>query len=168
MKRLLILAVVLLAATGAQAQSLLGNWVTNIEIEEGQNVQLYFIFKEATFQMKVVTKVETDEMGMIVVSADIPGVYSRDGQMLMMTMNSERADARIDKMQFKPEFQKLIDENPETKKMVTNSFMDVVKEIRDELCKELGEGVNLEIVELTRTKLVLRESGDDLTFTRVK
>ncbi|SEM97641.1 hypothetical protein SAMN04487902_105253 [Prevotella sp. ne3005] len=168
MKRLLILAVVLLAATGAQAQSLLGNWLTNLDVEEGQTVQLYFNFADATFNMKVVTKVETDEMGMIVVSADMPGVYSRDGKTLLMSMNSERADARIDKMVFKPEFQKLIDENPETKKMVTNTFMDVVKEIRDELCKELGEGVNLEIVELTRTKLVLRESGDDLTFTRVK
>ena len=168
MKRLLILAVVLLAATGAQAQSLLGNWLTNLDVEEGQTVQLYFNFADATFNMKVVTKVETDEMGMIVVSADMPGVYSRDGKTLVMSMNSERADARIDKMVFKPEFQKLIDENPETKKMVTNTFMDVVKEIRDELCKELGEGVNLEIVELTRTKLVLRESGDDLTFTRVK
>ena len=168
MKRLLILAIVLLAATGAQAQSLLGNWLTNLDVEEGQTVQLYFNFADATFNMKVVTKVETDEMGMIVVSADMPGVYSRDGKTLLMSMNSERADARIDKMVFKPEFQKLIDENPETKKMVTNTFMDVVKEIRDELCKELGEGVNLEIVELTRTKLVLRESGDDLTFTRVK
>ena len=158
----------MLAATGAQAQSLLGNWLTNLDVEEGQTVQLYFNFADATFNMKVVTKVETDEMGMIVVSADMPGVYSRDGKTLLMSMNSERADARIDKMVFKPEFQKLIDENPETKKMVTNTFMDVVKEIRDELCKELGEGVNLEIVELTRTKLVLRESGDDLTFTRVK
>ena len=171
MKKLFLLALVLMVSIGIHAQSLLGEWKTDIPVGDDQKVQAFFEFDEVKFLMKISARIENDEAGIIVVSADIPGVYSREGSSLVIRPDGSRANARVDKMELKPDIQKAIEEMPELKEQLTNTITESIKELRDELAKGLGnDDASTEIVELTATKLVLRDSNseEDIVFTRVR
>ncbi|MCR5679753.1 MAG: lipocalin family protein [Prevotella sp.] len=167
-KRIVIFALMLMAAVGMQAQSLNGTWKTTMT-EDGQKMDFYFIFTQSTLNMKGVVSMDDPEVGKIVVSVKVPCTYTRNGNKLNVKTNPGQAKLNIDKMEFTPEIAGAIGQSPELKKMIEDQMKQAMESSKGEIVDGFPSGGELSIVTLTSTKLSLRdETGETIDFTKVR
>ena len=167
-KSFAIFALMLMAAVGMQAQSLIGTWKTVIT-EDGEKMDMYFIFSQRTVTIKGVVTQADPEVGTITVSVTVPGTYTRSGNTLSIKLNGEQATINIDKMDLNEEMTKALKEMPELKKMLTEGLEKTMSDGKDELVKDLSSlAGEVEIESLTATELILVEDDEKVTFTRVR
>ena len=83
-------------------------------------------------------------------------------------LDTEHADAKIEKMEFTKEIQAVFDEMPEMKTMIDNKMAELVNTLGKSLKEEYGNSITFDIIEQTDAKLTLKEENDDepKTFTR--
>ena len=85
-----------------------------------------------------------------------------------MALDTEHADAKIEKMEFTKEIQTVFDEMPEMKTMIDNKMAELVNTLGKSLKEEYGNSITFDIIEQTDAKLTLKEENDDepKPFTR--
>ena len=168
-KRFAIFALMLMAAVGMQAQSLIGTWKTTMNEDEGK-MDMYFTFSQSTLTMKGVVTQTDPEVGTITVSVMVPGTYTRNGNTLSIKLKAEEGKVNIDKMDLNEEMTQALKEMPEMKKMLTEGLEKAMNDGKADLIKDLSSVAgDVEIESLTATKLILTDEGDEkITFTRVR
>jgi len=168
-KRIVIFALMLMAAVGMQAQSLMGTWKTIID-EDGEKMDMYFIISQSTLTMKGVVTQTDPGVGTIGISVTVPCTYTRSGNTLNIEAKSEQAEIKIDKMDLNDEMTQALKEMPELKKTLDEMLEKGLSESKDDLAKELSSLAGKVVIEsLTATKLILSdESNEKMTFTRVR
>ena len=166
-KRFVIFALMLMAAVGMQAQSLIGSWKT-VMTEDGEKMDMYFIFKQSTFTIKGTISQTDPEVGTFTASLLLPGTYTRSGNTLNLKTNPEQVDFHLDKMDFNDEVTKALNEMPEMKKTINEMVEKSLSEGKAELAKSLAIEGEVTIESLTATELILVEDDQRITFTRVR
>ena len=172
MKRLTMMMLLLLAVMSMQAQSLVGTWVTNTEVDEdGDRFTWYAIFQQdgkAALKMLMWSDID---MATLDFSFTIPGTYKRNGDQLVMTFDSKNTNFKIEKMKFKPETEKMLNENPgmreELNKQIKPIFDQIDQDMKKKFANELPFDGNLTIKMLTTNTLELDLDGETLLFKRV-
>ena len=149
--------------------SLIGTWKTDVEIDkDGYKGTCFFTFKTGNkVDMKILMEAEDKEVGKMVLGFTIPGSFTRNGQKLTTHFNPKLGKAKIEKIVFTAEVEKLFKDMPSMKNQM-------LKTLQEELDKEMKErfenGTPLEgestIKQLTATKLVLDDGDEIMTFTR--
>lgn len=168
-KRILLLMVALMAVTGMSAQSIVGTWADEPEKDEsGQTEQVILNIGQKTFEMNILVDSSDEETGTVIVSVSLPGTYTCKDSQLVVALDTEHADAKIEKMEFTKEIQAVFDEMPEMKTMIDNKMAEMVNGLGASLKQQYGNSITFEIIELTDAKLTLKEQNDDelKTFTR--
>ena len=166
-KRFVIFALMLMAAVGMQAQSLIGSWKT-VMTEDGEKMDMYFIFKQSTFTIKGIISQADPEVGTFTASVLLPGTYTRSGNTLNLKTNPEQADLHLDKMDFNDEVTKALNEMPEMKKTINEMVEKSLNEGKAELAKSLALEGEVTIESLTDIELILADDDQRITFTRVR
>ncbi|MBR5030443.1 MAG: hypothetical protein IKX63_05010 [Muribaculaceae bacterium] len=139
-----------------KAQSLTETaWLTNIPDEE--NAEMVLNFDDDGSCYIIFTKVEVDEEnGMSIrVSMTVPGVYTRDDNMLDVNFNKEEASINIDYT--------MEGLDAHTKAMMDAMILPELKKMEPEIKKNLLEAVPsgaMEIMMLTDVELLLK-IGDE-------
>lgn len=149
--------------------SLIGTWKTVVEIDkDGYKGTCFFTFKTGNkVDMKILMEAEDKKVGKMLLEYTIPGSFTRNGQKLTIHFNPKLGKAKIEKIVFTAELEKLFKDMPSMK----NQMLKTLQEELDKEKKELFEnGTPLEgeytIKQLTATKLVLDDGDDIMTFTR--
>ena len=167
-KRFAIFALMLMAAVGMQAQSLIGTWKTTMNDDDGGQVEMYVIFNQRTFTIKGVFAESDPEVGSVTGSVTLPGTYTRSGNTLNLKIDPEQADLRLDKIEFTDEVNKTLEEMPEMKKTITGILEQSINEGKADIVKSLSLEGELTIESLTATQLILDDHDEKVTFTRVR
>ena len=168
-KRFVIFALMLMAAVGMQAQSLIGTW-KNVTEEYGTKIDMCFIFNQSTFSLKT-TFTQTDpQVGTITMSILLPGTYTCSGNTLILKPKGEQAKMNLDKVDFNEEITQTIKEMPELKKTITDAMEKSMNEGKDELVNKYSSMTSdLTMESLTDTKLIfVEEDGEKVIFTKVR
>ena len=161
--------VALMAVTGMSAQSIVGTWADEPEKDEsGQTEQVILNIGQKTFEMNILVDSSDEETGTVIVSVSLPGTYTCKDSQLVVALDTEHADAKIEKMEFTKEIQAVFDEMPEMKTMIDNKMAEMVNGLGASLKQQYGNSITFEIIELTDAKLTLKEQNDDelKTFNR--
>lgn len=154
---------------GISAQSIVGTWADEPEKDEsGQTEQVILNIGQKTFEMNILVDSSDEETGTVIVSVSLPGTYTCKDSQLVVALDTEHADAKIEKMEFTKEIQAVFDEMPEMKTMIDNKMAEMVNGLGASLKQQYGNSITFEIIELTDAKLTLKEQNDDelKTFTR--
>ena len=168
-KRFLLFVVALIAVTGLSAQSIVGKWADEPEKDEsGQTEQVILNIGQKSFEMKILVNNSDEETGTVIVSVNIPGTYICKENKLIVALDTEHADAKVEKMEFSKEIQEVFDEMPEMKTMIDNKMAELANGLGATLKEQYGSSITFDIIELTNTKLTLQEKDDEepKTFTR--
>ena len=168
-KRILLLMVALMTVMGISAQSIVGTWADEPEKDEsGQTEQVILNIGQKTFEMNILVDSSDEETGTVIVSVSLPGTYTCKDSQLVVALDTEHADAKIEKMEFTKEIQAVFDEMPEMKTMIDNKMAEMVTGLGKSLKEEYGNSITFDIIEQTDAKLTLKEENDDepKTFTR--
>lgn len=158
-----------MAVTGMSAQSIVGTWADEPEKDEsGQTEQVILNIGQKTFEMNILVDSSDEETGTVIVSVSLPGTYTCKDSQLVVALDTEHADAKIEKMEFTKEIQAVFDEMPEMKTMIDNKMAEMVNGLGASLKQQYGNSITFEIIELTDAKLTLKEQNDDelKTFNR--
>ena len=168
-KRILLLMVALMAVTGMSAQSIVGTWADEPEKDEsGQTEQVILNIGQKTFEMNILVDSSDEETGTVIVSVSLPGTYTCKDSQLVVALDTEHADAKIEKMEFTKEIQAVFDEMPEMKTMIDNKMAEMVNGLGASLKQQYGNSITFEIIELTDAKLTLKEQNDDELKTFIR
>ena len=168
-KKILLLMVALMAVMGMSAQSIVGTWADEPEKDEsGQTEQIILNIGKKTFEMVILVDDSDEQTGTVIVSVSLPGTYTCKDNQLIVALDTEHADAKIEKMEFTKEIQAVFDEMPEMKTMIDNKMAEMVTGLGKSLKEEYGNSITFDIIEQTDAKLTLKEENDDepKTFTR--
>lgn len=158
-----------MAVMGISAQSIVGTWADEPEKDEsGQTEQVILNIGQKTFEMNILVDSSDEETGTVIVSVSLPGTYTCKDSQLVVALDTEHADAKIEKMEFTKEIQAVFDEMPEMKTMIDNKMAEMVNGLGASLKQQYGNSITFEIIELTDAKLTLKEQNDDelKTFNR--
>ena len=167
-KRLMMLAWLLMAVVGMQAQSLIGTWKTEVELEGIDKAAYSFIFTKDAYSMKGKFTMTVGEVATVDFSFLAPGSYTREGDKLNIKCNIDKAVIKLDKVVFLGEAAEEVEKNPELKEELTKQLKAGIEASRDEAVGEFPETQDFTIISLTDTKLTLKDSDDDETvFTKV-
>ena len=167
-KRIALFALLLVAAMGLQAQSIVGTWKTSM-MDDGQKMDFYFVFTQSTLTMKGTMTQHDPEVGTITVSVKVPGTYTRSGNTLNVKTAPSQAKLSIDKMDFVGELAQLMKQSPEMKKMLEDQVQKAMEGSKGEIVSGFPKSGQITIVQNTGTKLLLRdETGETLNFTKVR
>ena len=168
-KRILLLMVALMALTGMSAQSIVGTWADEPEKDEsGQTEQVILNIGQKTFEMNILVDSSDEETGTVIVSVSLPGTYTCKDSQLVVALDTEHADAKIEKMEFTKEIQAVFDEMPEMKTMIDNKMAEMVNGLGASLKQQYGSSITFDIIELTDAKLTLKEQNDEELKTFIR
>ena len=169
-KRIAIFALLLMAALGMQAQSLLGTWKTTVD-EDGQKKDYYLAFTQDTLTVKVLSPITDVGMATFVISVQQPYNYTLSGDLIAMKGDAETMTMGIEKMEFYGQVAEAIKQNPEMKKMIEDEMKKAVMKgmeaFKDQYMQELSNFNTMIIQKLTATELVLVDKDGPNVFTRV-
>lgn len=148
------------------AQSLTGKqWYTVMPADGGQDVVVGVTFEESgTCELLIAAQHEVKEGGMpitITAGVSVPGTYKHKGDKLKINFDRDKAEADVD--------YEIEGIDAATKALVDEELRPQLEGLKGELKKEMLNGMpeidDLKIVELTATRLVVKDSaGDEMTF----
>ena len=165
-KRMMFLALMLIAALGMQAQSLNGTWKTTLNDDE-IDMDFYLTFAQKALTMKAIIREFDPEVGHITLSVEIPGTYTCTGNTLKMKTDIKQAKVKIDKLDFVAEIADVLRGSPELKKKVSDELQKEFEKSKEELVSDLPQNSELKIESQTASKLTVRdESGELMVFTK--
>ena len=124
---------------GMSAQSIVGTWADEPEKDEsGQTEQVILNIGQKTFEMNILVDSSDEETGTVIVSVSLPGTYTCKDSQLVVALDTEHADAKIEKMEFTKEIQAVFDEMPEMKTMIDNKMAEMVNGLGASLKQQYG------------------------------
>lgn len=167
----MIFTLMLFAAMSIQAQSLIGTWKTGTTIDDdGDATTWIFIFKSNNeFTLKMTMSTSDEEVGTIEFGLTMPGTYKRSGDVISLTVDPNKSQGKIEKMNFTGEMAALVNESAEMKKTVMDMLQKQVDtELKKNFADQLPFDGDLTITKLTSTTLELLSDDEMLKFTRVK
>ncbi len=150
------------------AQSLTGKqWYTVMPADGGQDVVVGVTFEESgTCELLIAAQQEVKEKEgdmpiTITAGVSVPGTYKHKGDKLKINFDRDKAEADVD--------YEIEGIDAATKALVDEEIRPQLEGLKDELKKEMLNGMpeidDLKIVELTATRLVVKDSaGDEMTF----
>ena len=168
-KTLIILALLISAAMGVQAQSLLGTWKGATETDsDGDKTTMFYIFKTGNkIDMKMLFETEDDEIGKMAFAYTMPGTFTRNGQLLTIHFNPKQSKAKLEKIIFTAEMEEEFKSMPAMKDMVLKMLQEQIdKEMKEQFENDTPFDGDATIKQLTATKLVLDDGDETLSFTR--
>ena len=168
-KTFIILVLLISAAMGVQAQSLVGTWkgVTETD-DDGDKTTMFYVFKLGNkVDMKMLFETEDDEIGKMEFAYSMPGTYTRNGQEMTVHFDPKQSKAKLEKIVFTAELVEEFKTNPEMKDLVLDMLQEEInKEMKKQFENETSYDGDLTIKQLTATKLVIEDGDETLSFTR--
>ena len=151
-KKLMTLAVLLMAAVTMNAQSIIGIWKADIPSNE---YEIYMEFDESS-QVSLVVAGDIKEEDMSAkVYAGVHGTYKLNGSTLTFDINKKEPEIEIEDL-------KLSGELEGKEEMVKSLLMKAMEAEQEELFSDL-EFEKVTIVSLTDVTLEMKVEGDDKT-----
>ena len=157
-KKLMTLAVLLMAAVTMNAQSIIGMWKADIPSNE---YEIFMEFDESS-QVSLVVAGDIKEEDMSAkVYAGVHGTYKLDGSTLTFDINNKEPEVEIEDL-------KLSGELEGKEEMVKSLLMKAMEAEQEELFSDL-EFEKVTIVSLTDVTLELKVEGDEknVVFNKV-
>ena len=152
----------LLVSMGANAQSLIGTWSTQPEVDEdGDKTSWGFVFNQGNkMTLKMTMATMDDEVGSFEFVMSLPGTYKRNGNTLTITIDPSKATGKIENMVYKGEMAELIKQSPEIKGSIENVLKtQVQQEVTKGFADQKSVSYDVSITKLTAKNLTLK--GDD-------
>lgn len=157
-KKLMTLAVLLMAAVTMNAQSIIGMWKADIPSNE---FEIFMEFDESSQVSLVVAGDIKEEDVSAKVYAGVHGTYKLDGSTLTFDINNKEPEIEIENL-------KLSGELEGKEEMVKSLLMKAMEAEQEELFSDL-EFEKVTIVSLTDVTLELKVEGDEknVVFNKV-
>lgn len=172
MKKMVLFCLLLMTAAGMQAQSLDGKWKTLIKSEEYNQkpIELFFTFDKgkSSMSLKVDMSYHDDQVGTLYFSAMVPGAFSRTGDNLNVLLFTQKAELKLEKVDFTGQLEEAFKEQPELKQTVMKAMEETLENGKENFIGIFKNFKTLVIEKHTDTELWLKTEGDSevLVFIR--
>ena len=149
-------------------QSLIGTW-KSVNDNNGQKIDIFFTFTGSSFTMKNVLSETDPRLGVITFSILIPGDYNLKGNKLIIKSKANKAELKVENMEFSGEAAEKIRQKPELKEQVMTMLEKEIKKSKRKFVSGFSNDGEIPIISLTDTQLIMSLGrGESMTFTRVQ
>ena len=165
-KRFAIIFLMLAAVVGMYAQDLKGSWKTQT-VKDSLDIDILFTFTESALDMKFLISHEDPELGLVVMSINLPSLYKRTDDLIKIDYDANQFKLKIEKIEFSDEVKKTMDDEPGMADFFRGLIEVAINSGKDKLIETFKKSDELRIDSLTTTSLVLTdETGESMSFTR--